>query len=171
MNVDFDRMPPDSRLWVFAAERRLTGGEQKRLLGAVDEFLDGWKAHGHPLSCARDLRHGQFLFVAVDESAAGASGCSIDAMVRTLTALERELGVELVNHAPVLYRTDDAIRRESRPAFAAKAARGEVTPETIVFDNTLTRVADLQAGRWEVPACESWHARAFFQNKRTAVEQ
>jgi hypothetical protein len=31
-----------------------------------------------------------------------------------------------------------------------------------VFDNTLTRVGDLQAGRWEVKAAESWHAKAFF---------
>jgi hypothetical protein len=171
MNVNFDRMPPDARLWVFAAERRLTAGEQERLLDAVDEFLDGWKAHGHPLSCARDLRHGQFLFVAVDQSTAGASGCSIDAMVRTLTALERELGLELVNHGPVLYRAEDGIRREMRPAFAARAARGEVTADTIVFDNTLTRMGDLQAGRWEVPARESWHGRAFFQSKRAPVEQ
>jgi hypothetical protein len=171
MNVDFDRLPPDSRLWVFAAERRLTSGEEQRLLAAVDEFLEGWKAHGRPLSCARDLCHGQFLFVAVDESATGASGCSIDSMVHTLTALERELGVELVNHGPVLYRADGGIRRESRQAFAARAARGEVTPDTIVFDNTLTRVGDVRAGRWEVPARESWHARAFFQNKRAAIER
>jgi hypothetical protein len=150
-------------MWVFAAGRALAADEQERLLRAVDEFLDDWKAHGRPLSCARDLRHGQFLFVAVDESAMGASGCSIDSMMRTLSALERELGVELVNHGPVLYRAGAEIRREMRPAFAARAARGEVTPDTIVFDNTLTRVGDLQAGRWEVPAREAWHGRAFFR--------
>lgn len=162
MQAEFDSMPPDARLWIFAAERRLSESEAQRLLGTVDEFLDQWKAHGQPLSAARDLRYGQFLLVAVDERASGVSGCSVDAMVRSLTTLERELGVELVNHAPVLYRNGEAIVRVSRPDFAERARRADVTPDTTVFNNTLTRVGDLQQGRWETPARESWHARAFF---------
>ena len=79
-----------------------------------------------------------------------------------MTTLEQELGVELVNHGPVLYRVNETIVRDDRPAFAERARRGEVSPETIVFDNTLTRVADVRDGRWEVPARESWHRRAFF---------
>jgi hypothetical protein len=164
MNLDFDRMPADARLWIFAAERPLAPAEAGRLLASVDEFLDSWKAHGHPLVCARDLRYEQFLFVAVDETSSGASGCSIDAMVHALTALERELGVQLVDHGPVLYRAGGRIVREPRPAFAARAARGGVTPDTIVFDNTLTRVGDVRAGRWEVPARDAWHGRAFFRS-------
>jgi hypothetical protein len=37
-----------------------------------------------------------------------------------------------------------------------------VSPSTRVFDNTLTRVGDLMAGKWEVKAADAWHARAFF---------
>jgi hypothetical protein len=162
MRVDFDRMPPEARLWIFAAERPLTAAEQERLLGPVDEFLNHWKAHGAPLAAARDLRHGQFLMIAVDESTAGASGCSIDAMTRVLAGLEREMGLELVNHSPVLYRTPGGVARVDRPSFAARARQGEVSPDTIVFDNTLTRVAELRDNRWEVPARQSWHRRAFF---------
>ena len=58
--------------------------------------------------------------------------------------------------------SNGTILRDERPAFAERARRGEVSPETIVFNNTLTRVADVQNGRWEVPARESWHRRAFF---------
>jgi hypothetical protein len=163
MRIPFSSLPPDARLWIFAAERRLSPDEQDRLLGVVDEFLDQWKAHGHPLSAARDLRYGQFLLVAVDESQEGASGCSIDAMTRSLTELERHLRVELINHAPVLYRTSDGIARTTRPVFGERVKAGEITPETIVFNNTLTRVGDL-AERWEVPASASWHGKAFFRN-------
>jgi hypothetical protein len=49
----------------------------------------------------------------VDESAAGASGCSVDAMVRSMTTLERELGVELVKRS-VLYRVNETIVRDER---------------------------------------------------------
>jgi hypothetical protein len=163
MRVPFDEMPPDARLWIFAAERRLSDAEQQRLIPAVDAFLDGWAAHGAPLAAARDLRYGQFLFVAVDESNAGASGCSIDALTRVLASLEGELGLELVNHGPVLYRADGRVERLDRAAFADRVRRGEVAVNTIVFNNTLSRVAELQNGRWEVPAGDSWHARAFFK--------
>ena len=163
MLVDFAQLPDEARLWIFAAERQLSDREQQRLLGAVDGFLEQWKAHGAPLAAGRELRDGQFLVVAVDESAAGASGCSIDAMVRVLAELEQTLGLELVNHAPVLFRTaDGAVARVSRAEFADLARRGVISPETIVFNNTLTRLQDLQGGQWETPARDSWHARAFF---------
>jgi hypothetical protein len=62
----------------------------------------------------------------------------------------------------VLYREGDAIERVSRDRFAELAAAGTVGLNTRVFDNTLSRVGDLQAGKWEVKASEAWHARAFF---------
>ena len=163
MHVPFDQMPPDARLWIFAAERPLSDTEQQTLLAAVDSFLDGWAAHGAPLAAARDLRYRQFLLIAVDESSAGASGCSIDSMTRVLAALEGEMGLELVNHTPVLYRIGADVARVDRAAFADRARRGDVSPDTLVFNNTLSRVGELQAGKWEVPARDSWHARAFFQ--------
>jgi hypothetical protein len=162
MLVPFTDLPPDARLWIFAAERPLAADEQRELLRAVDSFLAGWKAHGAPLDASRDLRYGQFLLVAVDESAAGASGCSIDAMVRLLGEVEGRLGVELTNHAPVLYRTTGRVERVGRSEFAKLAREGAVTADTIVFNNTLTRLSELQEGRWELPARDSWHARAFF---------
>ena len=161
MHVPFAQMPPDARLWIFAAERPLAAEEQQALLGAVDAFLEGWAAHGVPLAAARELRYDQFLFVAVDESRTGASGCSIDAMTRVLAELERRLGVELVNHAPVLYREGTRVVRLDRAAFAERVRRGEAAPDMIVFNNTLSRVGDLPT-KWEVAARDSWHARAFF---------
>jgi hypothetical protein len=82
-------------------------------------------------------------------------------MTRTLGELERQLGIELLNHAPVLYRTGGRVARAARPAFGELAKSGGITPDTIVFDNSLTRVGDL-ADRWEVPASASWHGKAFF---------
>lgn len=162
--VAFDALPPDARLWIFAADRRLSDDERDRLLSSVDAFLDQWKAHGHPLTVAREFRYDRFLLVGVDEASAGASGCSIDAMVRTLGELERALSVQLLDHGPVLFRRGDAIERLPRPDFAALARKGEVSSDTVVFDNTLTRVGELREGRWETPARAAWHARAFGLN-------
>jgi hypothetical protein len=160
--IPFDQLPSDARLWIFAAERPLSPDESGRVLAETDNFISQWAAHGVPLTAGRDLRHDQFVLVGVDERAAGVSGCSVDALVRRMQQLERVLGVELVNNTPVLYREGDRIQRVSRERFTELAASGTVGPSTRVFDNTLSRVGDLEAGKWEVKAAESWHARAFF---------
>ncbi|AMY09773.1 hypothetical protein LuPra_02997 [Luteitalea pratensis] len=158
----FDRLPDSARLWVFAASRPLEVAERDALLGAVDAFLDQWNAHRVALDCARDLRYDQFLIVGVDQEAAGVSGCSVDALVRTMKGLGQQLGVDLVDHASVFFREGGSIRRATRDDFGQAATSGAVTPETCVFDNTVQTVGALRAGAWEAPAARTWHGRAFF---------
>ena len=158
----FAALPDSARLWVFAASRPLVAEERDALLAAVDAFLDQWNAHRVPLDCARELRHDQFLLVGVDEQAAGVSGCSVDSLVRTMKALGQQLGVDLVDRASVFFRDGGQVQRVSRDDFAGAAARGAVTPDTTVFDNTVPTVGALRAGAWEAPAASTWHARAFF---------
>ena len=161
-HVSFDELPQDARLWIFGAERPLSETERGRVLDEVDAFIGQWVAHDVPLTTARDLRYDQFIFVAVDEAAVGASGCSVDALVRRMKGLQAELGLELVNHAPVLYRDGSGIARVSRERFAELVESGSVSRETVVFDNTLTTVGAVRDGRWELPAADSWHGRTFF---------
>ena len=131
-------------------------------MSEVDEFLQGWKAHGSPLTAARDWRYGRLLLVAVDERSVPPSGCSIDAMVHVLKGLEGRLGVTLVDNAPVWFRSGGEPRRVTRPEFAALAKADEVGRHTAVFDFSVTCVADVREGRWEVAASETWMNRAFF---------
>ena len=160
--IQFDALPDHGRVWVFPADRPLETDEAERLLLEVDAFLDGWAAHGAPLRSARDLRERTFLLVGVDEDASTPSGCSIDALVNRLEALGAELGVKLVEHAPVWYRDGGAIRVASRPEFRALARDGAVDASTPVFDTTLTRLSALRATGLERPARDSWHGRTFF---------
>ena len=160
--VPLGSLPDDARVWVFAAERALAPAEAEAVLGTVDAFLGVWAAHGHPLRSARELRESRFLIIAVDEAAAGASGCSIDALVREIRGLEAQLGVALVDHGPIVFRDGGTIRRVPRDEFAELARDGRVTPDTLVFDNTISRLAALRGGGWELPASASWHGRAFF---------
>ena len=84
------------------------------------------------------------------------------ATLKRLKVLEQEIGMELVNHAPVVFRQDDEIQRVPRDKFAEMAASGKVGLDTTVFNNTLTRLGDVRAGRWETRVANSWHGRAFF---------
>jgi hypothetical protein len=160
--IPITSLPDHARVWVFAAERPLEGMARDQLLTDVDAFLDQWAAHGTPLHCARDLVHDRFLIVAVDELAAGVSGCSIDALTQRLREHERRLGMVLLDNGPVHYRADGGVTRVSRAQFGHLADAGTVTPETIVFDNTVPTLGAVRSGKWETPARNAWHGRAFF---------
>lgn len=162
--VAFAELPDESRLWVFGVGRPLDGVEERAFMDMVDGFLESWVAHGAPLRCGRDWRRGRFLLVAVDESSVPPSGCSIDAMVRVLKGQESVLETAIVDNAPVWFLDDDSgeVRSVSRSEFKRLAEQGDVTPETVIFDNTVTRMNEARAGRWERPAHEGWHQEAFF---------
>ena len=160
--TSFDDLPDHGRLWVFPANRPLTERELARVEAVVDDFLDGWAAHGQPLRSGRTLSDGRFVLVGVDVDAESPSGCSIDALTNALRGLGTELGLRLIDHAPVWYREGEEIRTVSRADFRALAEAGAVTPDTHVFDTSLTRIEQARAGELEKPARESWHGRAFF---------
>ncbi len=155
-----DGLPSSARLWIFGVSRPLSDLEEAMLHARLEAFLGGWKAHGHALSAACEWREGRFILIAVDDTVAPPTGCSIDHLVRSLARLESELGLEIVGSAPVWYRGPDGDPlRVSRPAFRARAKEGSVGPETIVFDLSITRLEDLRNGRFEGPARDRWHAR------------
>ena len=157
--VPFDSLPDDARLWVFAAADPLDDGAAAELLAAADAFLAGWAAHGAPLRAARDWRDGRFLAIAVDQSTAGASGCSIDGLFRSLQTLEPALGTSLLTAGRVYWRdADGRVCAGGRAALRAAASAGQVGPDTPVFDTTVTTVGDWRT-RFERALAESWHGR------------
>ena len=157
--MPFESLPDDARVWVFASDRPLDDNATARLLAEVDRFLAHWHAHGQPLSCARSWRDGRFLTVAVDQSTAGASGCSIDGLYRALRALEGALDARLLAGGDVYYRdAHGEIAVASRGEFAALGARGAVTSDTHVFDLAIETLGEWRA-RFAAPAHAGGHAR------------
>jgi len=156
--VTFDKLPDDARVWVFGALAPVDEVDAAKLLAVVDSFLLQWKAHGHPLTCARDWRDERFLAVGVDQQTEGASGCSIDVLFHTLQALDRAVGTSLIGGGRVFFRDSlQLVHCVTRPEFEAMARRGEIGAGTAVFDTTLT-TASAWRSAFELPASASWHA-------------
>lgn len=156
--VPFESLPSSARVWVFAGDRAVAVPAAERLLREVDAFLAQWKAHGAPLTCGRDWREDRFLTIAVDQSEAGASGCSIDGLFRTLAALEPAIGASMIGTALVHYRDRAGeIQSVSREEFGERAAHAEITTETPVYDPSVTTLDDWRE-RFESTVGESWHA-------------
>lgn len=156
--VNFETLPDDARVWVFGADAPVDDVDAQRLLSAVDAFLMQWKAHGHPLTCARRWTDDRFLVVGVDQSTEGASGCSIDGLYRTLQQLEKAIGTTMIAGGRVFFRDAHRfVHGVTREEFTAMSKRGEVGPSTPVFDTTATTAAAVRGG-FERPARDSWQA-------------
>jgi hypothetical protein len=155
--VPFDTLADNARVWVFASDRPLTGDRANQLLAAVDKYLAQWHAHGHPLTVGREWRHDRFLAIAVDQTDAYASGCSIDGLFRSLQAIQPQVGASLVNGSLVHFR-DAAreIRSTTRDKFSDLSSQGAVTKETAVFDPTVTTAGEWRE-RFETVVGRSWH--------------
>jgi hypothetical protein len=152
--VDISQLPDQSRIWIFGVSPALDDRKSSRLLGAIDEFLNRWAAHNQPIVSARDLLHGSFLIIAVDQQSE-TSGCSIDRMFGLLQEMERELGVTILDSSRIFCReADGRVRAISRTNF-----RNEGSLQTIVFDTVAERLDAIRSGRWQTPARDSWHRR------------
>jgi hypothetical protein len=157
MLTAFDELPDSARVWVYGVDRELDPAAASALLGEVDNYLTKWTAHGVPLSAARQWKDGRFLTVAVDQSRAGASGCSIDGLFRTLKSLEKEIGAAVVTSGLVFFRGKDGrIQSVTRDEFTNLGATGEVHGETEVFDPSVTSLGEWRA-RFSSHASDSWH--------------
>ena len=168
MNVTFDALPPTARVWIYQADRPLTDAELAAVVPPLAQFAAAWTSHGAALRAAAEFRHRQFLVVGLDEAAAGASGCSIDASVRFVRELEIALGLRLLGKDHLAFAGPDGLTLLERRALKLAVAAGTLHPATPYFDNTVATKAELDA-RWPAPAGHTWLARYFAPTVAVAV--
>jgi hypothetical protein len=155
--IPFDEFPDTARVWVYGVDRELGEAPKAKLLGEVDNYLTQWTAHGVPLSAARDWSDDRFLTIAVDQNRAGASGCSIDGLFRTLKSLEAQLGAAIVTSGLIFFRDKDGqIRSVTRDEFSELGSAGTVSGDTQVFDPSVTTLGEWRS-RFRSRAADSWH--------------
>lgn len=153
--------PDDTRVWIHAAASPLSDAIQTALLDRLSSFFDGWTSHQRPVEGAATFLHDRFLVIAAVPTDGGEiSGCGKDDLTHAVDDAASALDIEWVPALHVLYRTPDGtVAAISRRTFQQRADDGRVTPDTPVFDPSLTRLEALRDGQFERPARESWHAQ------------
>lgn len=156
MYSPFSSMPAHSRVWVYQADRLLTNPEVELITENLKTFLENWTAHDQALLASYEIRYNRFIILMIDEKQAAASGCSIDKSVHFIRKLEQELKLSFMNRMLFTFRRGADVEVLTRDIFEKKIATGEITADTIVFNNLIQSKADLETN-WEVPLKESWH--------------
>jgi len=158
MLVNFKDLPNSSRVWIYQANRSFSSKELPELKTALDQFISEWTAHGQDLQSGYEIPYNRFIVLALDQSQTNATGCSIDASVHFIQALENTYKVTLLDKMNVSYKQGEFVAYKSLIDFKKMAKQKSVSKNTIVFNNLVANKGEYLE-HWEVPASESWHSR------------
>ena len=158
MLVEFNSLSDTSRVWIYQASRSFSAEELEEVKAGLDLFIKEWTAHGSELEAGYEIRYNRFIVIALDQTNATASGCSIDASVRFIQALEKKYDIDLLDKMNVSYKQGEFVAYKTLIDFKKMAKNKSVSKNTIVFNNLVTNKLEYE-NHWEVPAEESWHGR------------
>ena len=146
---------PESRAWIYAADRELAHEELDIVREMLFPFLEEWTSHSKELMCYGNIFHKRFLGIFVDESLAPASECSIDTSSRFVQQLSEKLNVNFFSRSEVYSLQNDEIKAWNLQSLSHSYAKGDFNDETLFFDN-LVPTKDAFLRRWLVPLKDSW---------------
>jgi len=150
----------NSRVWIYQSDNELTDAQVIQLQVQMDNFTTGWTAHNNQLKAKAEIRYNRFIVLIVDETQAGASGCSIDKSVNFMKLIEQQFGINLFDRFNLAYRSGSEILSVPRHTFEELLKNGTINNDTIVFNNLAQNLTELE-NNWEVPFKDSWHVRLF----------
>lgn len=160
MIIPFEDLSNNARIWIYPASRPFTEAERTEISEKLTTFLTQWTAHGAALQAGFSMPYNRFIVIALDETQRAATGCSIDASVHFMQALEKEYAITLLDKMNVSFKQGEYITYKPLLDFRAMVKNKSVTENTLVFNNLVVNKAEFLT-QWEVPAKDSWHARYF----------
>ncbi len=156
--TQYDLLPDSTRVWIYQSNRSFSDTEIEQLRTAINRFTTQWVSHNQQLRAFGNIFHNQFIVLMVDESLAGASGCSIDKSVYFIKKIENDFKINLFDRMNFTFKDGNEIKMAQRDDFAKLFSEGKITNETIVFDNLVKTKKDFDEA-WLKPLSQSWHKR------------
>lgn len=157
----FDPLPDSARIWIHASDRDLSAEEQAGTIEALHAFIAGWSSHGRKVEGMASIVKNRFVIIGAYVPGGDISGCGIDASVHALSGIAEEVGFGWAPALDVFFARDGRVEQADRIAFAEMASRGDVTPDTMVYDTSLTTLDQWRSEGFERLARTSWHGRVF----------
>ncbi|WP_283671468.1 hypothetical protein [Candidatus Ornithobacterium hominis] len=150
----------NSKVWIFMAENPLQEEVLELARKALNSFISQWQAHGSDLHAGFELLESRFIVICVDESKAGASGCSIDSLMRFMQGLEREIENPLTNRMLVAWKATEnsEIKVEKLHQFKMMLKNGEINSDALVYDNSISDLYQFRH-QWKRKLKDSWASK------------
>lgn len=156
--TNYEALPNQTRIWIYQSSRSIRDHEVPVLKEQINLFVERWVSHNQKLRAYGDIYHNRFIVLMVDESQAGASGCSIDSSVHFVKQIGEAMGVDFFDRMTFAYQSNDKVKVAPQEEFARLYKQGLITDETLVFDNLVDNKAAFES-EWVKPLGTSWHRR------------
>lgn len=153
------RLAPDSKIWIFAPDRKFSPQEINRFREKIKAFAYEWVSHGNPLSAQGELLYDYFLVMIVDNSVYQASGCSVDSLFRFVQTIGQEMKTDFLNRMVFQYLdTQNQLQLIRQDQLKEALSTGQISLKTLFFDNTVETLESLK-GNWIKPLESFWLKR------------
>lgn len=151
----FDQMPPDARVWIYAANKKLTPAEQADITAKADAFTAQWTAHQNQLKASFAILHNVFLVLMVDENFNEVSGCGIDKSVHFIQDIDREYNLNLFNRLQIELLVNDEVILTGKQKLSVMLQEGQVNAQTTMFNKNITDKHTFDT-QFRLPLGKSW---------------
>jgi len=155
MFIPFEKLPPQSRIWIYQSDRPFSTDEEKVIFNSLMDFCSQWGAHGNPLETSFKIEYHRFVILAVDESRAGASGCSIDGSVRVLKELGNQLIIDFFDRSRIAFLESENIQTYSLHQLKSLFESRQLTSVSQTFNNLVADKAEWE-NNWKTSVQKSW---------------
>ncbi len=149
---------PQSRVWVYQANRTFTMGEIFELEPLLEDFVASWKSHGAAVKGYATVLYGQFILIMADETATTVGGCSTDSSVHVIKAIEQMTGVQMFNRTLLAFYIKDKVQTVPQAQLNYALENGLLALDTLYFNNLVNTKATLET-EWLQPIAKSWLAK------------
>lgn len=156
--MDLLRFPDTSRVWIYTSSREFRDDELHDLQAYVNDFVRQWTSHNQSLHATGGILHNRFLVLVVDESLAGASGCSIDSSVHFIRELGSRYNTDFFDRTTFCFLDGDEVKAVPMSDLKSAYNNGDIRAQTLFFDTLVNNKGEfIQA--WLKPVANSWLAR------------
>ena len=155
MIVNFNKLPDNSRLWIYQSNRDFSDHELDEIRNLTESFLSNWQTHNQELEVSYEVKYNRFLILAVNESFNSPGGCSIDLSLRFINDLSKKINIDLLDRMSVNYRDKEDIKSLKLNELKELLNNKSINEETIIFNNLVKTKIDYM-NNWESNLKNSW---------------
>jgi len=167
MYVPFEKLSPESRVWIYQGSRPFTPNEEELVSKALKSFCEKWDTHGQALKSSYRIEKNQFVMMAVDEDFHNPSGCSIDSSVGVMRQIQSATGVDLLDRSKVSFNLADEVTLIPLTDLKSNFSSGRLHSSSITFNTLVSTKAEWE-DKWQIPVEKSWMAKYLSKSALTS---
>lgn len=158
MYIPFDSLPDTARVWIFPITDDISVQKTAKLEQDLKSFVNEWTSHNTALKASVAIFENKFAVISVDESASGASGCSIDKLMRFIQIAEGKHEISLLFKHKIFIKTGTQVKGLTINEIKSELAEGNLDINHLYFDHLIDTKAKLRY-EWLKPLHQGWLAK------------